>query len=136
RLRSRYACRPARSGVRGCRVQDRFPGGVDVHAMPHLARRVAGVGWPIEIWTDVRAHLDWLPQAVATAATPVVFDHFGFLPAAEAPDEAPVRELLAMVRRGWRSLARTGSQQATPKLRRRGYCAPEWKRSASRRRTG
>lgn len=102
------------AGVRGCRIQDRFPGGVDVLALPRLARRVAPLGWHIEIWTDLRDHLDWLPRAVAHSPAPVVFDHLAHLPADVGIHDRPMRELVSMARDGAAWVTLSGGYRLAP----------------------
>ncbi|MGH3438909.1 MAG: amidohydrolase family protein [Sciscionella sp.] len=102
------------SGVRGVRVQDLFPGGVDVHALPRLAGRIADLGWHIEVWTDLRTHMDWLPKAVAASPTPVVFDHLGNLPAEVGIGDQPMRELLAMASDGAAWVTLSGGYRLAP----------------------
>lgn len=101
-------------GVRGCRLQDRFAGGVDVGCLSDLAGRVARLGWHVELWTDLREHLEWLPAAVARCPTAVVFDHFGFLPPEVGVADPAMRELLAMVRDGAAWVTLSGAYRLTP----------------------
>lgn len=102
------------TGIRGCRVQDRFAGGVDVRHLPALAGRVGSLGWHIEVWTDLRDHLDWLPRAIARCPTAVVFDHFAFLPPDVQMTDRAMRELLAMARGGSAWVTLSGAYRLTP----------------------
>lgn len=103
-------------GFRAVRVQDRFAGGTPLEALVPMSRRIARLGWHIEIWTDVRDHVAWLPAAVRESAVPVVFDHMGFLtvdtPAGD-PAEALMVELAAEGR-AWITLS--GSYRLAPAL--------------------
>lgn len=86
------------AGVRGTRVQDGYPGGVPVESLVAVGEMVAPLGWHVELWTDVRRHLDWLGAAIRECPVPVVLDHLGYLPSDVGPDDAAVRlmhELLA-----------------------------------------
>ena len=68
------------AGVRGTRVQDGFPGGVPVTDLLPVAETVAPLGWHVEVWSDLRRHLDWFGDAVRRCPVPVVLDHLGTLP--------------------------------------------------------
>lgn len=86
------------AGVRATRVQDGYPGGVPVEALVEVAEMVASLGWHVEIWTDVRRHVDWLGDAIRRCPVPVVIDHLGKMPSDVALDHPAVQlmtELLA-----------------------------------------
>lgn len=103
-------------GMRALRVQDRMAGGTPLTALVDMSRRVARLGWHIQIWTDMRDHLGWLPDAVRDAAVPVAFDHMGFLPVDVPPDDPAVTAMieLARERRAWIKLS--GSYRLAPEL--------------------
>jgi len=103
-------------GMRAVRVQDRFAGGTPLTALVAMSHRIARLGWHIEIWTDVRDHLGWLPGAVRESAVPVVFDHMGFQTADVAPDDPAVEMMvgLARERRAWITVS--GSYRLAPDL--------------------
>ncbi|WP_158894808.1 amidohydrolase family protein [Amycolatopsis anabasis] len=71
------------AGVRGCRVQDRLAGGQPIAELPEIARRVAGRGWHVEVWTDLAEHAAVVRSVLETATTPIVLDHLGNIPAGE-----------------------------------------------------
>lgn len=84
------------AGVRGCRIQDRMPGGFPIDELPALLARVAERGWHVEVWTDLTEHLPAVRAAVESAEAPVVLDHLGIQPGADVERGAAiVRELLA-----------------------------------------
>jgi predicted TIM-barrel fold metal-dependent hydrolase len=86
------------AGVRGTRVQDGYPGGVPVGSLVEVGEMVAPLGWHVEVWTDVRRHVDRLGDAVRRCPVPVVLDHLGYLPSdvgLDAPAMRLVLELLA-----------------------------------------
>ncbi len=86
------------AGVRATRLQDGMPGGVPVGALNPVSDMVAPWGWHIEIWTDIRRHLDWLGDAIRRCPVPVVFDHLGGLPSdvgLEHPAMVLLTDLLA-----------------------------------------
>lgn len=68
------------AGVRGTRVQDGFPGGVPVTDLVAVGDTVAPLGWHVEVWSDLRRHLDWFGDAVRRCPVPVVLDHLGTVP--------------------------------------------------------
>lgn len=87
------------AGVRGCRAQDLFAGGVPLDDLPALCERIAPYGWHAQVWTDVTATFDTLKRVVASSDTALVVDHLGFTPAPEPGERdaavPPLRELLA-----------------------------------------
>lgn len=85
------------AGVRGTRVQDGFAGGVPVEALGEVAEMVAPLGWHIEVWTDVRRHVDWLGDSIRCAPAPVVLDHMGFLPSGVGVDDPAMRLILDLL---------------------------------------
>jgi 2-pyrone-4,6-dicarboxylate lactonase len=87
------------AGVRGCRVQDRMPGGLRIEALPKLASRIGERGWHIEVWTDLRENGEVVRSCLRNTRTPILLDHLGNLPA-PAPGEPDtgidvLRELMA-----------------------------------------
>lgn len=87
-----------RAGVRATRVQDGYPGGVPVTRIAEVAAMVQPFGWHIEVWSDVRRHVDWLAPVVRDLPVPVVIDHLGHLPSdvpTGDPAVAMVTDLLA-----------------------------------------
>jgi 2-pyrone-4,6-dicarboxylate lactonase len=101
-------------GVRATRVQDGFPGGVPVQSLVEIGKRVAPFGWHVEIWTDVRRHVDWLGDAVRRCPVQVVFDHLGYLPSDAGLDDPGVRLMLALLDEGHAWVALTGLERLLP----------------------
>jgi len=81
------------AGVRATRVQDGYPGGVPVQALPEVAQMVRPWGWHIEIWTDVRRHHTWLGDAIRRSPVPVMIDHLGYIPS-DVPLKVPALQLM------------------------------------------
>jgi 2-pyrone-4,6-dicarboxylate lactonase len=102
-------------GVRGVRLQDRFPGGTAPAALGELGRAVQRWGWHIEIWTDFSEHLDWLPRAIADCPVPVVLDHFGFLPAGIADHHKAIREMIRLAREYGTWVTASGAYRLAPR---------------------
>lgn len=67
------------AGVRGCRVQDRFPGGASPRSLAALQDRLRDLGWHVEVWTDPVEHRDTLRAGAARGR--LLLDHLGLLPA-------------------------------------------------------
>ena len=84
-------------GVRGTRLQDGFPGGVPVQALVEVGEMVAPLGWHLEVWTDLRRHVDWFGEAVRRCPVPVVLDHMGFVPSDAGLDDPAVRLMLDLL---------------------------------------
>ncbi|WP_407520314.1 amidohydrolase family protein [Methylobacterium oryzisoli] len=73
------------AGIRGVRFGTRLPGGAPLDDLEPVARRIADLGWHIQLVSEgerivaLREELERLP-------VPVVFDHMGHLPEPEGPD--------------------------------------------------
>ncbi|WP_219414217.1 amidohydrolase family protein [Pseudonocardia nigra] len=85
------------AGVRGTRLQDGYPGGVPVESLLEVGETVAPLGWHVELWTDVRRHVDWLGDAVRRCPVPVVLDHLGYLPSDVGLGDPAVRLMLELL---------------------------------------
>lgn len=101
-------------GVRATRVQDGYPGGVPVEALVEMGEAVAGLGWHLELWTDLRRHADWIGEAVRRCPVPVVFDHLGYVPSDVEPDHPALRTMLELLAEGHAWVALTGSERLFP----------------------
>ncbi len=66
------------AGVRGIRVNRRNPGGLALEDVAVLARRVAPLGWHIQLQIELSNGAD-LAGLVRHCPVPLVLDHFGFL---------------------------------------------------------
>ena len=85
------------AGVRGTRVQDCFPGGVPVESLVEMGDLVAPFGWHLEVWTDVRRHVDWLADAIRRCPVPVVLDHMGYTPSDVGLDHPALKLILELL---------------------------------------
>lgn len=88
------------AGIRGTRVQDGFPGGVPVEALPEVSSMAHAVGWHVEVWTDLRRRVDTFRDLVVRSAVPVVIDHLGNVPSDEGLDSPVIRMILELIRDG------------------------------------
>lgn len=77
--------RLARRGVRGIRINTRNPGGLGLDSLPALARRIAPLGWHIQLLVDETA-LAALAELAPVCEVPLVIDHMAL-----APVDDPVR---------------------------------------------
>jgi predicted TIM-barrel fold metal-dependent hydrolase len=71
--------RLADKGVRGVRFGTRLPGGAPMDDMEPVARKIADLGWHIQLVSDGDAIMEW-KEVLERLPTPVVFDHMGHLP--------------------------------------------------------
>ena len=86
------------SGFRAARLMDQFPNGATTAMLEDIARRVAPLGWHIEI--NIAKCSDWvaLEPRLRRCPVPLVFDHLGRVRGGEgvdAPGFKVVRRLLA-----------------------------------------
>jgi len=90
------------AGVRGLRINVSFPGaGLSLDDMETLARRIAPMGWHMQILCDGRDLPELFPR-MARLPCPGVLDHMGHMPAAlglEHPAFLAMRRLVA--EHGW-----------------------------------
>jgi 2-pyrone-4,6-dicarboxylate lactonase len=102
------------AGVRATRLQDLMPGGVAVGALNPVSDLVAPWGWHVEIWTDIRRHLDWLGDAIRRCPVPVVFDHLGAMPSDAGLDHPAMQLLTALLAEGHVWVTLSGSERLFP----------------------
>jgi 2-pyrone-4,6-dicarboxylate lactonase len=103
-----------RLGVRATRLQDGYPGGVPVADLLAVGRRVADRGWHLEVWSDVRRHLDWLGDAVRRCPVPVVLDHMASLPSDVGLDHRATRLVLDLLVEGHVWVTLSGVERLWP----------------------
>lgn len=110
------------AGVRGTRLQDGFPGGVPVQDLAEVGEMVAPLGWHLEVWSDLRRHVDWLGDAIRRCPVPVVLDHLGYLPSDVGLEDPPAQLMLELLAEdqvwvtlsGVERLLPTGTHPAAP----------------------
>jgi predicted TIM-barrel fold metal-dependent hydrolase len=84
-----------RAGVRGVRINRVNPGGLPLAAVAELGRRLARFGWHIQL--HVRPEeLAALATLASRSPVPLVIDHFGLVP----PADAMAADLVALVESG------------------------------------
>lgn len=87
------------AGVRGVRINLLFRGGTPFEEAGSLARRIAALGWHLQVLMDV-SRFENLGRRLGDLAVPVVFDHFGHMPAARGPADRGFQDMLALLREG------------------------------------
>lgn len=96
-------------GARGVRINLIYAGGnVDLGAAAHIASRIDEFGWHLQVLADVSAIPDLLP-GLSSLPVPVVFDHFGHMPAGKGVADKGFAALVEMVKRGntWAKISGT-----------------------------
>ncbi|MDP9693865.1 UNVERIFIED_ORG: putative TIM-barrel fold metal-dependent hydrolase [Arthrobacter globiformis] len=101
-------------GVRGIRLQDKFPGGTPLSAIGELGARLADWGWHLEILTNFAEHLDWLPHAITSCPVPVVLDHFGYMPSQITEDTPAIATMIGLARDHGTWITLSGAYRLAP----------------------
>lgn len=99
-------------GVRGVRVNLVFAAGLALEAASILARKIAGLGWHLQLLADV-SQLEELKGLVRRLDIPVVFDHLGHVPAQKGIADKGFQALLSLVRDGSAWVKLTGAYRVT-----------------------
>ena len=87
------------AGVRGVRINLAYPGGLPVTAISELGRRIAPLGWHVQLLIEIENTPD-LAKLVAGAGVPVVIDHFGLCRPDLGPEAPGFQALLRLVADG------------------------------------
>lgn len=106
--------RLAASGVVATRVQDGYPGGVPVTDLVAVAEHVRHLGWHLEIWSDLRQHLDWLPDAITDLDMDVVIDHLAYIPSNVELAHPVMREVLQLLHNSRVWITLSGAERLLP----------------------
>jgi len=88
-----------KGGIRGLRLNILFGGGVGLQAMEPLARRIADMGWHIQLLLDASQMVDLAPR-IRKLPVPVVVDHMGHMNVSNGMEHPGFQALLALVRDG------------------------------------
>lgn len=83
-------------GFRGVRFNLLFLGGTDLDQLEIVARKIAPLGWHVQLLLDGQ-DLPALAPRLRRLPTPYVIDHMGHFPAAEGPASAPMEQLLSLL---------------------------------------
>ena len=95
-------------GVRGVRFGTRLPGGAPMDDMEPVARKIADLGWHIQLVSEGDRILEW-KDVLGRLPTPVVFDHMGHLPEPEGAQHPAFRVIADLVQRRGAWIKLTGA---------------------------
>ncbi|MDP4023580.1 amidohydrolase family protein [Methylobacterium sp. NEAU 140] len=84
------------AGIRGVRFGTRLPGGASMDDMVPVARRIADLGWHIQLVSDGDKIVE-LAEVLKGLPVPVVFDHMGHLPEPAGPDHPGFRVIADLI---------------------------------------
>ncbi len=87
------------AGIRATRFITTAGGGPSLDELPAVARKVAELGWHIEMYVPLATLPSVLP-VVRTLPVPVVFDHMGGLPADTDANDPLLGEILRLLDQG------------------------------------
>lgn len=95
-------------GVRGVRFGTRLPGGAPMEDMDQVARKIAELGWHIQLVSEGERIVE-LKDVLKGLPVPVVFDHMGHLPEPEGPDHPGFRVIAELIERNGAWVKLTGA---------------------------
>ncbi|MBX3634179.1 MAG: amidohydrolase family protein [Rubrivivax sp.] len=110
-------------GARGTRCNALFDGGAAERDIPTIVDRVRALGWHLQVLMDVGRDPRQVLQ-LAELGVPLVVDHFGHVPAAQALQSRGFANLLALVREGRAWVKLSGAYRISPQRRGFGDVAP------------
>ncbi|WP_238314006.1 amidohydrolase family protein [Methylobacterium crusticola] len=114
------------AGIRGVRFGTRLPGGAPMDDLEPVARKVAELGWHIQLVSDGETIVA-LRDALERLPVPVVFDHMGHVPEPAGPDHPSFRVIAGLIERRGAWVKLTGayllSKSGPPRYADRGRLA-------------
>ncbi len=99
-------------GARGIRFNMLMRGGIGVADAERLADRIRGMGWHIEVMTDVSRDPE-LTERLGRLGVPVVFDHIGHLRPGTGTDDPGFRAMVRLVGEGCAWVKLSGAYRIT-----------------------
>ncbi|ACL62459.1 amidohydrolase family protein [Methylobacterium nodulans] len=84
------------AGIRGVRFGTRLPGGASMDDMEPVARKIAELGWHIQLVSEGEKIVE-LRDVLERLPVPVVFDHMGHLPEPAGPDHPAFRVIANLI---------------------------------------
>ena len=100
-------------GAVGCRVNMLFGSNTRIESLAELAARIADHGWHLQILADVSTLHDSMAD-FASLPVPVVFDHFGHMPAAKGINDPGFRAMLHLLGAGKAWVKMSGAYRLGP----------------------
>jgi predicted TIM-barrel fold metal-dependent hydrolase len=94
-------------GIRATRFITTAKGGPGLESLPEVARRVAAVGWHIEMYVPPAIWPELLP-IIDTLPVPVVFDHMAAMRVGVRPDDPVMADVLRKLESGRHWVKLTG----------------------------
>jgi predicted TIM-barrel fold metal-dependent hydrolase len=101
------------AGARGVRFNAVSGNGTPLDQLQALARRIAPLGWHIQVYAKGPGMLELAP-VLAALPVPVVLDHMGGAPAAEGPDGAVAQAVLRLLDGGRAWVKISGYRSSAP----------------------
>ncbi len=104
------------AGVRGVRMNLLFRGGVGLEEAERMARRIADLGWHLQVLIDVSESAEII-RRLGSLGRPLVFDHLGHMPAGKGVRNTGFQTMLAFLREGraWVKLSGAYRVSAEPR---------------------
>jgi predicted TIM-barrel fold metal-dependent hydrolase len=96
------------AGIRGVRFGTRLPGGASMDDMAPVARKVADLGWHIQLVSEGDKIVE-LADVLKSVPVPVVFDHMGHLPEPAGPDHPGFRVIADLIEKNGAHVKLTGA---------------------------
>lgn len=124
------------AGIRGVRFGTRLPGGAPITDMVPVARKIADLGWHIQLVSDGDKIVE-LADTLKGMPVPVVFDHMGHLPEPAGPNHPGFKVIADLIEKhgAWVKLtgAYIASKVGPPTYADRGRLARAYAQLASER---
>jgi predicted TIM-barrel fold metal-dependent hydrolase len=98
-------------GIRGVRINLLFKGGVGMSEVRNLAKKIAPLGWHIQMLIDVSEFSEL--ETLADLPVDVVFDHMGHMPTTKGLDQPGFIKMLRMLERGHAWVKLSGAYRIT-----------------------
>ncbi len=100
------------AGIRGVRFGTRLPGGAPITDLAPVARKIADLGWHIQLVSDGDKIVE-LADTLKGLPVPVVFDHMGHLPEPAGPDHPGFKVIADLIDRHGAWVKLTGAYIAS-----------------------
>jgi predicted TIM-barrel fold metal-dependent hydrolase len=104
-----------RDGIRGLRFNLLYRGGTSLAAMEVLARRIAPLGWHVDLLIDGEI-LPEIASRLAALPVPVVFDHMAQMPSAHGPETPALHALYRLLESGRSRVKLSGANRVSTEL--------------------